>query len=357
MRLRRWCLGLALLTLVPMNGCARLNEWLEGTVGEEKKKEGPTPEEELANQQTALADPTKPADRKAAIGKLMGLKRPDALDVVIKTLGDSDPAVNLEVLSHLQSATGFAEKTEDERQLDPEGYKKQLDFKTKILTDAVDKLAGMVEGRDRDAAYSALVVLYNFTRPPVVPADAKTTVGQKAAGVLTLALDRTADEDARVLAMETLTALGAGQQVAQLVALLDEPSEVLRSQAIWSLGAAAGSLGEAGKAAADKLAIMASDATATDGLRWRALLALARLSSAQTAPADRKFEVKVDESTKGDLSASEKISGMETYRTFALANCTSPEAAQKLAAENADLHKIAAAAEEELAAERKKGYR
>ena len=53
MRWRRWCLGLALLTLVPLNGCAKLNEWLEGTVGEEKKAEGPTPEETLADQKKA----------------------------------------------------------------------------------------------------------------------------------------------------------------------------------------------------------------------------------------------------------------------------------------------------------------
>ena len=356
MRWRLWLIGGLLLALVPLAGCARLNEWLEGTVGEKEKKEGPTPEEELANQKKALAGDVA-ADRKAAIGKLVGLKRSDALDVVLGYIADGDPAVVGEVLSNLGTVTGFAEKTEDERQLDPEGYNKQLAAKQQVLDKGLPALVKAVESGSSDACYSALIVLHNLTRPPVVPATAGDTLRQQASrSLLQVALAK-AETDSRLLAIGVLASLRDGESIGQLVPLLASPDSALVSRTALALGQAAGSLGAAKADAVAKLEALLADPKQPDSVRSPVMLALGRLGATTVAGLDQPYVVQLSDDDKANLSLAEKQSPFEAYRTYALAGSKAAEAPAKLAEANRGCDKIAKTAEEELAAERKKGYR
>ncbi len=364
MRGHRSWLILALVPVFALSGCAKLNEWLEGTVGEEEKKSGTTPEEELLNQSKALKG-TVPADRKAAIGKLMAIKAKDAPDIatqartlVIGLIDDADSAVAKEAMSALQTLTGFAEKTEDERQLDPEGYDQQLKGKEQVVAEGLTKLAAAVRGTDAGLRYGALIVIYNLTRAPVVPANASTLLQEQAAAAVSqVALDETAELDTRLLGIEALAALGAATEIAKLLPLLGSSEAALRARVALALGQAGAGLGAAQGEASQRLAALAADPSQGDDLRWQALLALGRLGTDQTAAMDRPFTMSFSPEEAADLSESEQMSPLEAYRAYALAHATSPEAAQKLAAETQKIGQMATKAEEELAAERKKGYR
>ncbi|MCC7493716.1 MAG: hypothetical protein IT204_15280 [Fimbriimonadaceae bacterium] len=357
-------LVLALLPALLLGGCAKLDKWLESTVGEEEKKSGTTPEEELANQQKALAGSVA-ADRKAAIGKLMGIKAKDAPDVaqqarslVIGLAGDADVEVAKESMSALQTLTGFAEKTEDERQLDPEGYDQQLKGKEQVVTEGLALLSKAITGTQPDLRYGALIVLYNLCRPPVVPASAKDNIKQTAAGAIgTLARDESADLDTRLLAIEALAVAAAGDEIAKLVPLLDSTEPALQGRVALVLGQTAAALGGAKAEAATRLAKLAATAGLSDEVRWQAVLALAQIGSDQPTGLTQGFTITVDPDEADDLGDVEKVSPLEAYRAAALAACKSPEAAQQAAQLLAEYGRMATKAEEELAAERKKGYR
>ncbi len=357
MRRGPWLTCLALCLIVPLAGCAKLNEWLEGSVSEEEEDKGPSPEEELANQTKALAG-TSPGDRKAAIGKLVGLKREDALAEVLKHIDDADDNVAREVLSNLQTLTGFPEKTEDERQLDPEGYDQQLLFKQRILEQGLPKLAALLGQRGPELRYGSLVVLYNFTRAPVVPETAIQTLrDQVAEPVAAVALDAGAAEDARLLAIECLVAAAAGPQVARLAELLNSPSEPIRARAALAMAQAAPLLGDGREAVVAKLSDLARDPAQSEAVRWRVYLALGRLGAKEVPQGTQKFALELTEDEAAALSDPEKVSGLEAYRGYALSSSPAPDSTKEAHTLSAEVSGIATKAEEELDAERKKGYR
>lgn len=355
MRWRLWW-ALLILAVLPLGGCAQLNEWLEGTAGEETEEEAEDPEQVLKDAIAALGGDVA-ADRKAAIGKLTGLKRDDALQVVIDHIDDADPAVAAEVLSQLQTLTGFPEKTEDERQLDPEGYQQQLDFKQQILEQGLPKLAQAVGGEQTDVRYGALIVLYNLSQPPVVPEGAEEQLRTQTANAVTqVVLSDTAAEDARILGIETLVAIGAADSVAQLAPLLDRGDDTLRGRVALALGQVAPQLGDAKATISDHLARVAADTGDNEDVRWRALLALGRVGTDEMQGLQTEFTApEVDEGA--DISELETTSPLQAYRAYALANATTPEAAQELATLSQNMDQMATTAEEQLAEERKKGYR
>lgn len=365
MRVRGWLsIGLALV-LVSTTGCAKLNEWLEGTVGEEEAAEGATPQETLQTAKDDLAG-SDAAKRKAAVGALVALKDKkeapevgdEAIGIVIGLLHDSDPAVVAEVLNQLQTLTGFVEKTEDERQLDPEGYDLQLKIKETVLTQGLEGLAAAMKTEDKGMRYGALIVLYNLSRPPVVPADALEQLQSRvAADTRQLALDDATPADARMLAIDTLVGIGAGPEVGALVPLLGAEDDALRGRAALAMGQAAASLGTAKAEAVTRLQALAGDDTQPESVRWRAMASLGRLGADQAAPLEKAFVADLGDVDPDTLSETEKISPLEAYRGYALANSPTAEAKQDTAALNESTAAIAKAAEEELAAERKKGYR
>lgn len=278
--------------------------------------------------------------------------------MVIALIDDRDPAVASEVLSQLQTMTGFPEKTEDERQLDPEGYDQQLKFKQQVLTEGLPKLAATVQQAAPEARYGALIVLYNLTKPPVVPDNARDTIKTQAADALgALAVAEELPRDARLLAIETLVAVDAGPQVGNLVPLLQSPDAILRERVALAVGQTAGSLGAAAAAARAQLIALANDPAQPEQVRSRALLSLAALGTDQPVALEQPFQVAVSPDEADDLTETEKISPLEAYRTYAMARSKSPEAHRKLGEINEQTDQIATKAEEELAIERKKGYR
>lgn len=365
MRVRGWLsIGLALV-LVSTTGCAKLNEWLEGTVGEEEAAEGATPQETLQTAKDDLAG-ADAAKRKAAVGALVGLKDKkeapevgeEAITIVIGLLNDSDPAVVAEVLNQLQTLTGFVEKTEDERQLDPEGYDLQLKIKEAVLTQGLEGLTAALKTEDKGIRYGGLIVLYNLSRPPVVPENAQEQlVSRVAADTRQLALDDAAPADARMLAIDTLVSIGAGQEVAALVPLLGAPDDDLRGRAALAMGQAAASLGDAKQEAVAQLETLAKDAAQPESVRWRAMASLGRLGAADATALETPFEADLGDVDPDTLTETEKISPLEAYRGYGLANSPASGAEEATATLNQSTAAIAQAAEEELAAERKKGYR
>lgn len=365
MRSRVWlAMGLALVML-GTTGCARLNEWLEGTVGEKEVDTGPTPQEALQTAKDDLAGDDA-GQRKAAVGALVGLKDKkeapevgeEAIQIVIGLLGDADPAVVSEVLNQLQTLTGFAEKTEDERQLDPEGYDLQLKIKEQVLTEGLEGLAGALKTEDKGIRYGSLIVLYNLARPPVVPANAMQQLKDRVAtDTRQLALDNAAPDDGRMLAIDTLVAIGAGEEVAGLVPLLADPHESLRGRAALAMGQASESVAGARGEVVRQLETLAGDPAQPDEVRWRAMASLGRLGADQPSALTTAFTRDLGDVDPETLSDTEKLSPLEAYRGFALANSAGPEAKQAAAQMNAEEAALASAAEEEMAAERKKGYR
>ena len=365
MRVRGWLsIGLALV-LFSTTGCAKLNEWLEGTVGEEEAAEGETPEELLQTAKDDLAGDDAAA-RKAAIGALVALKAKkdapevatEAVTIVVDHLTDADPAVVAEVLNQLQTLTGFPEKTEDERQLDPEGYDQQLKFKEMILTNGLEGLAKALQTEEKGIRYGALIVLYNLSRPPVVPADAEEQLRGKVAGdILKLALDDSAPTDGRLLAVDTMVAIGAGEEVGSLLPLLDSKDDELRGRAALAMGQASASLGDRKEPVVEALELLAGDPSQPESVRWRAMASLGELGADEADPLTKPFEADLGDVDPETLTPTEKISPLEAYRGYALANSTDSAAATETAAINEATDQLATEAEEELASERKKGYR
>jgi len=336
MRVRGWLsIGLALV-LVGSTGCAKLNEWLEGTVGEEEATEGPTPQEALQTAKDDLAG-TDAAKRKAAVGALVALKDKkevpevgdEALTIVVGLLGDNDQAVKSEVLNQLQTLTGFPEKTEDERQLDPEGYDLQLKIKEMVLTQGLEGIASALKTEDKGIRYGALIVLYNLSRPPVVPDSALQQLKDRvAADTRSVALDETAPIDCRMLAVDTLVSIGAGPEVASLTPLLAATSDDLRGRVALAMGQAADSLADAKAEVVGQLQDLAGNAAQPESVRWRAMASLGRLGAASAAPLQEPFTFDLGDVDPDTLTDTEKISPLEAYRGHARRTSV-PEALQR----------------------------
>lgn len=352
MRWRSLCIGLALISLLPLcAGCAKLNEWLEGTVGEEKAKEGLTPEEELAKQQ-GLLKTGLPAERKAAITTIGGLKLEAAITEVLTHIDDADPAVVSAVLSVLQSVTGFAEKTEDERQLDPEGYDKQVKYKQMVVEQGLAKLAAVLKGSDL-IRYGAMIVFYNLGRAPVVPENAGDALRQQAVpSIAALAGDPKARQDARLLALDTLVLYEAKDELTGLARLLEDPAPEVRARMALALGQA----GSDPATAAPRLLALAKDTAQPWDVRWAAAAGLGKLGSPDVSGLEQPYGAPIPEELQNDPSPHDQSSPLDAYRAYALANASSAEA-QKLVTElNQQMDKVATEAEDQLSAERKKGY-
>lgn len=350
---RRWLLPLALLLALPLlGGCAKLNEWLEGTVGEEEESTAKTPEEELAEQQEILKT-GEPAKRKAAMTKITTLKIAPALEVVIQGLGDADSGVVSASLSGLQTVTGFPEKTDDERQLDPEGYQLQLDFKQAVIEQGLAGLSAAIQ-RDDDNRFGGLIVLYNLGRAPVVPDDALNQLRDRTSDSLVkLVKDDAAPLDTRELAVDVLVLYGATDKIAELVPVLDSPEAELRGQVALSLG----EVGAKSPEAESKLLALATDGGQPWDVRWRAAAALGRLGASNTGGLQAPFDPPLPEELQGDPENPDEPSPLEAYRSYALSNATDPQAQAVVAQLNQEMDQLATAAEDRLAAEKKKGYR
>ncbi len=357
MRLRWWLLPLLALSFASLTGCAKVNEWLEGTVGEEEETDEETPEEKLAKAEADLAG-SDAAKRKAAAAALFGIvlevdeKDPEADRAVVVRkalpfLSDDDDAVVLAILNGLQTKTGFPEKTEDERQLDPEGYDRQLAEKTAVVEQGLSGVSAALQRDDESIRYRAMVVLCNLTRPPIVPDDAVEQVrGAISDEALKLALDDGQSLDLRLLAIEALVACAAGGQVGQLVPLLASDEAELRARVALAVGQAADWEGAAQAGVASSLVDLARDQRQPMSVRWCAAATLGRLGAGEGAGLDSPFAVAGEE---------EPYPNLEAYRTYALAH--SGAAGEVVAELNAEMDAVATAAEEELDAERKKGYR
>jgi hypothetical protein len=378
-------LAIAMVLLpLTLGGCAKLNQWLEGTAGEEEKKDQEDPAKTFADQQKALNGEDK-AKRKDAVGKLVDLAtakpptnpelaaatetvRPQALKLAISLLADSDPAVAEAALDRFGSVTGFAEKTEDERQLDPEAYDRQLTLKRAVLTDGLPALTAAVQSSDADLRYGALVVLSNLAKPPVVSADAKLPeAAQEAAAraelkqvapfITPVALDAAMPLDTRLLATEVLATLPAWDQMPLLAPLLRDKDEAIRGRAAMALAQAA-TAGEGGvKSTEPQLAALAESSAEPESVRWRATLALGAMHSPQGAELTTAMlppPPPPNSKREPDPSDAAGMAPLEAYRSYALAE---GGAAQAVATLNAGVDKAATKAEEDLAAERKKGYK
>lgn len=355
MRARHRWLLLVLLALVPLgSGCAKLSEWLEGAAEEEESKDEKTPEEILAEETKNLAGDDA-AKRKDAIGKIGALKLEEALRVVLQHLRDHDPAVVKACLSVLQTVTGFPEKTDDERQLDPEGYDQQLAFKQIVVEQGQRSLAKLLHSSDDEIQYGALIVFYNLGQAPVVPPDAKDQLRAEASGaIVELAQNAEMPTDARLLAIEALVLYEAADSVGQLVPLLDDPDEQVRARTALALGqvTAAGAQG-----AESKLLALAADGHQPWTVRWAAAAALGRLGAQSVSGLTTPFRPPVDPDAIQDPESPDIGSALDAYRAFALANAKTPEAQQLVAELNQQMDAAATQAEEQLEMERKKGYR
>lgn len=351
MRLR-WWLMLGLLVAACCSGCAKLNEWLEGTVGEEEKTDEETPEEKLDKAAKDLKG-TDAAKRAAAVNTIMGLVLPDdtereptaPLATALPYLADEDENVVLAVLDGMQTKTGFAEKTEDEQQLDPEGYQRQLAEKRMVAEQTSIGLARALRSPNDTIRYRAIIVLCNLARPPIVPDDAIATLGGRyAAQLLTLAQGAEQPLDVRLLAIEALVAYQAGSQVAELVPLLRDPEPQIRARAALAFSQAA-DWNAAGQAQlGDQLVALVADKSQPVEVRWCAAAAAGRLQVGAASQLQDPFDEPVG------------LTNLEAYRTYALANAGG-QAAQAVAQLNAEISAFATKEEEELDAERKKGYR
>lgn len=351
---RRWMLvGLALGLLPLLGGCAQLNEWLEGTMGEEEETDEETPEEKLATQREALAGDDVAA-RKAAFAVLITLDLEPALPLVIQHVNDKDPDVAAAALSALQTVTGFAEKTEDERQLDPEGYERQLRDKLAVVENGLDELQAALRRDDDSVRYNALVVLYNLGKSPVVPEDSpeqtleqvRQTLGPE---FLRLAKDTKEQADIRLLAIENLVVHRAIEQLPQLAALLRDDDAALRGRAALALGQAVQRDRRRVQSTVDapaELTGLARDADQPDDVRWRAALAAGELAAPDAAGLTDPFP---------DTPEEVGVAPLEPYRVYALDRSGTADA--EVARINEHVDQLATTAEEEFVAEKKKGYR
>jgi hypothetical protein len=387
MRSRSLLLLLALAASAPLvGGCARLNQWLEGTAGEEEKKDQEDPAKTFADQKKALAGDDK-AKRKDAVGKLVDLAtlkpptvaedaqvveqiRPQARALAISLMGDADPEVAKAALAKIAGVTGFAEKTEDERQLDPEAYDRQLTIKRAVLSEGLAHLQAAVAAKDPDLRYGALVVLGNLAKPPLVGGDAKQPEAAQAAAakaalqpaapdVGQVVRDATMPTDVRLMAIETLATMNAWTEMGQLEPLLADKDVKLRARVALALAQAGAGLGD--KATAEtKLTALATDQTQPEEVRWQAILALGSLGSAS---AERLTEALLppapaaNSKREHDPSDDAGMAPLEAYRTYALSHSSSATAQQAAAQLSSAVDKAAHKAEDDLAADRKKGYK
>ena len=372
------------LTTPWLGGCAKLNQWLEGTAGEEEKADQEDPAKTFADQTKALAG-TDQAKRKEAVGKLIGLAtakpptdpelaktaeevRPKALAAAIALLDDEDKGVCQAALAGFAGPVGFAEKTEDERQLDPEAYQRSLNLKRAVYNEGLPKLLNVLKRPDPDLLYSAVIVLTNLAKAPVCAGDAKLDEKQQdqqgRAGLKTqsgkpvaeVALNAKLPTDVRLLAIEAVVGFNAWEEVGTMTALLSDPDAKIRARVALAVAQAADGLGSAKASVEGNLLALVKDPKEPEDVRWKATLALGALRSGQGAqlttpvlpppPADSKREP--------DKSDAPGMAPLEAYRTFALANGGAVAEVAKL---NSEVSKVATAAEEELTAERKKGYK
>jgi hypothetical protein len=371
--------------LATLSGCARLNQWLEGTAGEEEKKDKLDPAKTLAEQKEALAG-TNAGKRAGAVKALIDLAlakpptnaeqakaleeaRPEALTLAVGLLDDADAKVCGAALGGFGGATAFAEKTEDERQLDPEGYDRQLNLKRKVLTDGLPKLVKVLQGNDAGLRHGALVLLYQLAKPPLVSGDAKKRaadqmaealkllVEQAAQPVVAVALDAKMPTDVRLLAMEDIAAFRATEAAGGLEPLLADVDANVRARAALAMAEAGGGLGQAKSKVEPALAALTNDATQPEDVKWRAALALGALGSSQTSGLKQPYlpTTKPDPKKEPDKSDGPGMAPLEAYRTSALARSSADRA--EVGQLNAGVDKVAAEAEAQLADERKKGYR
>ncbi|MBI5835118.1 MAG: HEAT repeat domain-containing protein [Armatimonadetes bacterium] len=372
------------LTTPWLGGCAKLNQWLEGTAGEEEKKDQEDPAKTFADQSKALAGSDQ-AKRKEAVGKLIGLAtakpptdpelakscetvRPQALATAIKLLDDENKGVAQAALAGFSGPVGFAEKTEDERQLDPEAYARSLNLKRAVFNDGLPRLLNVLTRPDADLRYSAIIVLTSLAKAPVCAGDAKLTEEQQdqqgraklksqvGIEVAKVAQDTAMTTDVRLLAIEAVVAFAAWEQVGTLSSLLADPDDKIRARVALALAQGAPGLGSAKSTVEANLLSLAKNAKEPEDVRWKATLALGALHSGQGAQLTTPVlpPPSADLKREPDKSDAPGMAPLEAYRTYALAN---GNAAAEVSRLNQDVGKVATAAEEELAAERKKGYK
>jgi len=372
------------LTAPWLGGCAKLNQWLEGTAGDEEKKDQEDPKKTLDDQTKALRG-TDQAKRKEAVGKLIGLAtvkpptdpelakvaeevRPQALEAAIKLLDDADKGVCQAALAGFAGPVGFAEKTEDERQLDPEAYARSLNLKRAVFNDGLPRLLNVLERADADLRYSAIMVLTNLAKAPVCAGDAKLTEEQQdqkgradlktqvGESVAKTALDMAMPTDVRLLAIEAVVAFAAWEQVGTLSSLLSDRDPAIRARAALAMAQGAQGIGSAKGSVESVLFSMAQNAKEPEDVRWKATLALGALKSSQGGQLTQPVlpPASADTKREPDKSDAPGMAPLEAYRAFALANGNAHAEVAKL---NQQVGQVATAAEEELAAERKKGYK
>ncbi|HAZ63943.1 MAG TPA: hypothetical protein DCZ72_10095, partial [Armatimonadetes bacterium] len=337
-----------------------------------------------AEQQEALAG-NDAADRLAAVGSLMGLAtikpptdaklaaayeevRPQALSTAMSLLDDADPKVAEAALAAFSGAVSFAEKTEDERQLDPEAYQRSLNLKRAVFNDGLPRLLTVLGRGDGDLTYFALTTLTNLAKAPVVAGDPKLSeieadklgradLKAKAAdSVIRVAQDSALPVDVRLLAIEAAISFGAYEQIGMLSSLLTEDDPRLKGRAALAFAQAASGLGDAKAGIEQALLALASNATEDSDVRWEATLALAALGSQLGAQLTEAVLPVVDTSLNRDPDPSDGpgLAPLEGYRTYALSAAGARAEVDQL---NREVSAVATAAEEQLAADRKKGYK
>lgn len=385
MRLRRLLPAFLVVALLPsFSGCARLTQWLEGAANEEEKKDKEDPAKTLADQKEALGGQDA-GKRAAAVGKLLGLAtakpptnpqaaaaldklRPEALALAITLLDDADAKVSNAALGGFAGAVGFAEKTDDERQLDPEAYDRQVNLKRKVMADGLARLVKVAALPKADLRYGALTVLYQLGKSPVVSSAGGKRPEQQAAAALdalkkdaapaiaTVALDATMPRDVRLLAMECLAEYGAAAAAAQLAPLLADTDVAVRGRAALAMAEAGGGLGAA-KAQVEPTLVQLAQSDASEDVKWRAALALGRLGSPKGAELKQALLPPPPANKKKDPDPSDAagMAPLEAYRTYAQSH--SGGASAEVATLNREVGKAASAAEEKLADERKRGYK